>query len=447
MEEQQKKRFVGGVHPKDAKALSSSVTINTAPLYDKYTVILSQHIGAPPKLIVKTGDEVKKGQMIAEAGGFVSCPVHSPTSGKIGKIVEAPGPMGVNQEAVEIIADGQDEWGSGLEPMPNWKEVEPAKLKERISLAGIVGMGGAAFPTHVKLSPPPEKTIDTLILNGAECEPYLTADDRVMQERGHAVLEGACIMARVLGIEAIRVGIEDNKPDAIAALKKIAPEYENVKIVPLKVMYPQGGEKQLIYAVTGRKVPQGMLPMETRCVVQNVGTAAAVRDAVVEGKPLIERITTVTGEPVVNPGNWYVRIGTPIQEIIKLAGGVSRAPGKVILGGPMMGFAQKTLEVPIMKNSSGILLLDQSDVIQYTSEPCIRCGKCISHCPMQLLSGVISCYVENGNYDLAEKHHIMDCIECGACAFACPGHRPLVQHIRRGKAEIRARQARERNKK
>jgi electron transport complex protein RnfC len=445
MEEQQKKRFVGGVHPKDAKELSNEAAITVAPLLDKYTVIICQNIGAPPKLIVKTGDEVKKGQMIAEAGGFVSVPVHSPTSGKIGKLVEAPGPMGVNQEAIEIIADGQDEWGSGLEPMPDWKNIEPAKLKERISLAGIVGMGGAAFPTHVKLSPPPEKKVDTLILNGAECEPYLTADDRVMRERGAAVLEGAQIMARVLGIDKIYVGIEDNKPDAIEALKKIAAEY-NTKIVPLKVMYPQGGEKQLIYAVTGRKVPQGMLPMDARCVVQNVGTAAAVRDAVVEGKSLIERITTVTGEPVVNPGNWFVRIGTPIQELIKLAGGVSRAPGKVILGGPMMGFAQKTLEVPVMKNTSGVLLLDRKDVIQYTSEPCIRCGKCISHCPMQLLSGTISCYVENGNYELAGKHHIMDCIECGACAFACPGHRPLIQHIRRGKAELRAMQARENKK-
>lgn len=445
MQEKQKRKFSGGVHPEDAKALSNAGGIRQAPLLEKYTVIISQNIGASPKLVVKTGDTVKKGQLIAEPGGFVSAALHSPTSGTVGKVVDVPGPMGVNQEAVEIIADGKDEWGSGLEPIADWKNAAPEQLKERIAKAGLVGMGGAAFPTHVKLSPPPEKGVDILILNGAECEPYLTADHRLMLERGHAVLEGARIMARVLGIDKVYVGIEDNKPDAIEHLTKIAAEYD-VKIVPLKVLYPQGGEKQLIYSVAGRKVPQGMLPMDAGCVVQNVGTAAAVYDAVLEGKPLIERITTVTGEPVVEPGNWYARIGTPVHELIRLAGGVTRAPGKVILGGPMMGFAQKTLEVPLMKNTSGILLLDREDVVQYTSEPCIRCGKCISLCPMELLSGVISCYVENEHFDLAEKHHIMDCLECGACAFGCPAHRPLVQHIRRGKAEIRARKARENKK-
>ncbi len=442
MEEVQKKKFTGGIHPKDNKELSSGSAIQNAPLFEKYHVILCQHIGAPPKLVVKTGDTVKKGQMIAEPGGFVSAPVHSPTSGTIGKIFDVPGPSGVNQEAVEIIADGQDEWGSGLDPIPDWQNTAPEVLKERIAKAGIVGMGGAAFPTHVKLSPPPAKKIDTLILNGAECEPYLTADHRLMLERPEAILEGASIMARVLGIKNVYIGIESNKPDAIAGLNAKSEPYK-VNVVTLKVRYPQGGEKQLIYAVTGRKVPQGMLPMDAGCVVQNVGTAAAIYDAVTQGRPLVERVTTVTGEPVVNPGNWLVRIGTPIADVIRLAGGVSRTPGKVILGGPMMGFAQKSLEVPVMKNTSGILLLDQVDTVQFTSQPCIRCGKCIDNCPMDLLCGTISCFIENEKFDKAEELHVMDCLECGACAYDCPAHRPLVQHVRRAKAEIRARKAKQ----
>ncbi|MGE4563651.1 MAG: electron transport complex subunit RsxC [Victivallaceae bacterium] len=436
----QKKKFSGGVHPHDGKRLSSGVSLKSAPLLEKYTVILNQHIGAPPKLVVNSGDTVKKGQLIAEAGGFVSGNVHSPTSGTVGKIVEVNGPMGVNMQAVEIISDGQDEWGSGLEPITGWRDVEPAMIKERIAKAGIVGMGGAAFPTHVKLSPPADKKIDTMILNGAECEPYLTADHRLMLERPEAVLRGAAMMARILDIKNIFVGIESNKPDAIRVMKEKAAEY-GITVVPLRVRYPQGGEKQLIYAVTGRKVPQAMLPMDAGCVVHNVGTAAAVSDAVLEGKPLIERVTTVTGKPVVNPGNWLVRIGTPIAEVIKLAGGVKSTPGKVILGGPMMGFAQKSLEVPVMKNTSGILLLDRSEIVQFTSEPCIRCGKCIDNCPMNLLCGIIGSFIENEKFEKAEELHVMDCLECGACAYDCPAHRPLVQHVRRAKAEIRARKA------
>ncbi|MDD3118393.1 MAG: electron transport complex subunit RsxC, partial [Victivallales bacterium] len=444
--EVQKKKISGGVHPKDdGKSLSSGVAIKPAPLLEKYQVILCQHIGAPPKLIVNPGDVVKKGQMIAEPGGFVSAPVHAPTSGTVGKVIDVPGPMGVNQQAVEILADGKDEFDSGLEPIADWRQAAPEVLKERIGKAGIVGMGGAAFPTLVKLSPPPAKKIDTLILNGAECEPYLTADHRLMLERADAVLTGAAIMARVLGITRIYIGIEANKPNAIAELQTKAPNY-NAKVVVLKVRYPQGGEKQLIYAVTGRKVPEGMLPMDAGCVVQNVGTAAAVAEAVLEGKPLFERVTTVTGLPVVNPGNWLVRIGTPIAEVLRLAGGVKSTPGKVILGGPMMGFAQKSIEVPVMKNTSGILLLDQSEVVQFTSQPCIRCGKCIDNCPMNLLCGTISCFIENEKFDKAEELHVMDCLECGACAYACPAHRPLVQHVRRAKAEIRARKAKENKK-
>jgi electron transport complex protein RnfC len=429
--------FRGGVHPSDGKSLSCGEAIQEAPLLDKYTVILHQHIGAPPKLIVAKDDEVKKGQVLAEAGGFVSAPVHSPTSGTVSAITECPGPMGALMQAVEITSDGNDEWGSPLEPIADWKTAEAGDLKQRVSDAGIVGMGGAAFPTHVKLSPPPEKNIDTLILNGAECEPYLTADHRVMLEKSEAVLEGAAILAKILNVKNIYVGIEANKPDAIKALQEKAGEFD-VKVMGLRVRYPQGAEKQLIYAVTGRKVPAGGLPMDVACVVQNVGTAVAVAEAVKEGKPLIERVTTVTGKSVVKPSNWKFRLGTPIHKALELAGGVKYAPGKVILGGPMMGFAQKTLDVTIMKNASGILLLDKEEVTRFSSQACIRCGRCVDVCPMSLLAGTLSVMVESEAFDLAEQYHMMDCIECGSCAYVCPSNRPLVQHFRRGKAEINA---------
>ena len=427
--------FKGGVHPKDGKKLSCEKSIQEAPLLDKYTVILQQHIGAPPKLVVEKGAEVKKGQLLAEPGGFVSAPVHSPTSGKISAISEIPGPMGTKMKAVEIAADGKDEEGSPLEPIADWENKDPADLKQRVADAGIVGMGGAAFPTSVKLSPPEGKKIDVLILNGAECEPYLTADHRLMLEYPESVIEGAAILAKILELKTIFIGIEKNKPDAIKILNEKV-EGRGIKVKALRVRYPQGAEKQLIYALTGRKVPAGGLPMDVGCVVQNVGTAVAVKEAVTEGKPLIERITTVTGEPVKSPGNWKLRLGTPISKVLELAGGIKFQPGKVILGGPMMGFAQKTLNVPIMKNASGLLLLSKQEITQYTSEPCIRCGRCVDVCPMELLPSTISTAAENEVFDLAEEYNVMDCMECGSCSYVCPAHRPLVQHFKRAKAEV-----------
>ena len=430
--------FKGGVHPSgDGKDLSSGAAVRTAPLQSEYRVIIPQNIGAPPKVIVTPGQLVKKGEKIAEPGGFVSVPLHAPTSGKVEALEDVPGPMGVSVPAVRISADGEDAWGE-LPPPLDWQTAAPDELKKRIADSGIVGMGGAAFPTHVKLSPPPDKKIDYLILNGAECEPYLTADHRLMLEDPEAVLAGAAICGRILGVKDIYIGVEINKTDAIQALLAKAGAY-GVQVVGLKVRYPQGAEKQLIYAITRRKVPAGGLPMDAGCVVQNVGTAAACAAAVLRGEPLIERITTVTGEAVREPGNWRFRLGTPIRTAIELAGGVTCEPGKAILGGPMMGFAQKSFDVTIMKNTSGILLLPPEMVRQYESTGCIRCGRCLSACAMNLNPGALATAIESEKFDIAAHNHLMDCIECGSCAYICPAHRPLVQHFRRGKAEIRKR--------
>jgi electron transport complex protein RnfC len=429
------RKFKGGIHPEDSKALTASKAVVTAPLLDKYTVIINQHIGAPLEVVVKKGDLVKKGQLLAKATGFVSVPLHSPTSGTVTALEKCPGPACVSVPAIEITADGKDEWGSPFEPIADWQNAEPSALKQRVLDAGIVGMGGAGFPSHVKLSP--TKPVDTLILNGAECEPYLTADHRLMIEQTEDVLRGVAILARILGLKGAVIGVEENKPDAIAKLKELAGKY-NVTVQNLRVNYPQGAEKQLIYALTGREVPIGGLPMDVGCVVQNVASAVAVYEAVVKGIPSIERITTVTGEPLVNPGNWRFRIGTPISKAIELAGGIKVQPAKLLLGGPMMGMAQNSLDVTVMKNTSGILLIPVEQVSQYTSEPCIRCGRCVECCPMDILPATISQAVENERFDWAEQLNVTACIECGSCSYLCPSRRPLNQHFKRAKAEILA---------
>ena len=430
-------KFKGGIHPLEGKELTAGKELRIAPLFDKYIVPVRQSIGAPPTLTVKKGDTVKKGQRIAEPGGFVSVPLHSPVCGTVGDIVEITGVTGASEQAVEIIADGTDEWDTGLDPIPNWADTEKDVLKKRILDAGIVGMGGAAFPTHVKLSPPPEKNIDTLIINGAECEPFLTADHRLMLTRTEEALTGIAIAAKILKVSRIFVGVEDNKMDAIEKMTAAAAKFK-ITVVPLHVKYPQGAEKQLIYALTGRQVLEGGLPMDVGCVVMNIGTAAAVHDAVVLGHPLIERITTVTGTPVVDPANYLARIGTPIRKLLELCGGVKENPAKVIMGGPMMGFAQSNIDVPVAKNSSGVLLMAPEEIEQFEGNPCIRCSRCVKACPMNLLVPPLSTMIEAGEFAMAEQNYVMDCVECGTCAYICPAKRPLVQHFRRAKAEILA---------
>ena len=428
--------FKNGVHTVcHGKILSEAFPVQTAPLLERYTVTVAQNAGKPPQIVVAPGDKVKKYQLIARADGLVSANLHSPASGEVRGIIDVPGIMGFPVKAIEIISDGLDE---ALPPLPeiDWKNADAGTLLERIAQCGVVGMGGASFPTHVKLSPPPEKQVDTLILNGAECEPFLTADHRLMLEEPESVLAGAAIMGRILGTDRIFIGIEVNKINAMSILQEKAEPY-GVKIVPLKVRYPQGSEKQLIDAVTGREVPAGGLPMDARCVVQNAGTAAAVARAVIDGLPLIERITTVTGRVIKKPGNWKLRIGTPVIEAVRLAEGVTEEPGKLILGGPMMGIAQTSFDVPVAKSTGGILLLSREQAVNYTGGNCIRCGRCVQGCPMQLLPCAIASAVESYRFDLAQKYHVMDCLECGACAYVCPARRPLVQHNRRAKAEIR----------
>lgn len=431
--------FRGGIHPEnDGKELTRNASIRTAPLFDYYYVALQQNIGAAPKWIVQTGDTVKKGQKIAEADGFVSAPLHAPTSGTVERFEKRTGATGTPVDVMVLKSDMLDESCEFL-PKLDWKECEPAELKQRISECWIVGMGGAAFPSAVKLTIPEDKKVTDLIINGAECEPYLTADHRLMLECPEKVLIGASIMGRILGIENIHIGVEVNKLDAINTLIEHNKPY-NINLVGLQVQYPQGAEKQLIYAVTKRKVPAGGLPADAGAVVQNVATAVAIAEAVTEGKPLFERITTITGEAVKTPGNWRLRIGTSLVNALELADGITEEPGKIILGGPMMGFAQKSMNSSIQKNSGGLLLLPPSRVVQYGSSPCIRCGRCLTACPMNLNPSYIGTVIENEKFELALNSNVMDCIECGACAYICPAHRPLVQHIRRAKAEIRSRQ-------
>ncbi len=429
-------RFYGGIHPSEGKVSNKEDIIN-APLQELYTVPLQQHIGAPAKMVVQKGDHVLRGQLLGEPGGFVSAAVHSPTSGTVKDVTTCLGPAGATLPAVVIESDGEDKAADPLPPFENWQDADPAALKARVGEAGIVGMGGATFPTFVKLSPPPNVKIDTIILDGVECEPCLTADHRLMLETPEKIVKGAQIIGRILGVKRIIIAIELNKPDAIETMTRAA-EGTGVEVAPLVVRYPQGAEKQLIYALTGRKVPSGGLPAAVGCVVSNVGTTAAIYEAVCLGKPLYERVTTVTGTPVVKPGNYRFRVGTLYRTALELCGGVSEDPAKIISGGPMMGMAVYSLDIPVMKGTSGILLLSRDELVQYSPSACLRCGRCNDVCPMSMMPGILSAQIEHQKFELAEKWHVMDCIECGSCAYICPAGRPLVQHMRRAKAVVNA---------
>jgi Na+-translocating ferredoxin:NAD+ oxidoreductase subunit C len=428
---------LGGVHPPENK-ISADAAIQTLPLPRRVFVPLSQHLGAPAKVVVKRGDEVKTGQLLAKSGGFISANIHSPATGKIFKIDDVLDQSGYKRTSV-IIDVQEDVWEDGIDTSPEIVHtiaLSKEEIIQRISDMGVVGLGGATFPTHVKMMVPDGKHAEYLIINGVECEPYLTSDHRLMLEKGEEILIGTAILMKALGVKKAMVGIEANKPDAIEHFTKLAAKFDGITVHALEVKYPQGGEKQLIKALTGREVPSGKLPIETGCVVDNVGTAYAVYEAVQKNKPLIERVVTVTGEAAKQPSNFMVRIGTPISLLLEHAGGLPDNLGKLIGGGPMMGKALMTADAPIVKGSSGILLLPQENAKRVVVRHCIRCARCISACPMGLEPYLLAQYTKHEKWEEAETDKIMDCIECGSCHYICPSGQSLLDYIRLGKANV-----------
>ncbi len=430
--------FKGGIHPDYHKELTATMAVTAMKAPEKVVIPLQQHIGAPcePLESIEVGTEVKIGQKIAQSSGFVSAPIHASVSGKITAIGPYNHPLGRPVEAITIESDGEEKWDDSIKPAGNPDNLTAEKIREIVREAGIVGLGGATFPAHVKLSPPPEKKIDIVVINGAECEPYLTADHRVMLENPEEIVFGLKMMIKALGAEKGVIGVEDNKPDALKVLEQEVAGEDNITVASLHTKYPQGAEKMLIQVTTGRIVPAGGLPLDVGVVNHNVGTAVAITNAVREGKPLVERVLTVTGSGINRPQNLMVRVGTLVSDVLEHCGGLKEETVKLIIGGPMMGLAQPSPDIPVIKGTSGILALTGEDVYLAESSPCIRCAKCVDHCPVQLLPTSIALASEHEMFKKAEKLHAMDCFECGCCAFVCPSKIPLVQWIRIAKAEI-----------
>ena len=426
----------GGVHPPEHK-LSAGSKIIELPPPEVAVIPVSQHLGAPAKVLVNRGDQVKVGQLIAESSGFVSTNIHSSVSGKVLKVDQFMDSSGYRKMAVQIQVEG-DQWIETIDRSDDLvrNSVLPAEdIRKKILEAGIVGLGGATFPSHVKLMVPQGKTAECLIINGVECEPYLTADHALMMERSEELFSGIQLLMKGLGVEKAIVGIENNKPDAIERMKDIT-KGSNVSVQGLKVKYPQGGEKQLVQAILKREVPSGGLPIDVGVVVFNVGTAHAVYEAVMKNRPLIDRVVTVTGKGLEKPSNFLVRVGTPVSSLIEKTGGLPEQTAKVINGGPMMGKALSTLDVPVVKGSSGILLVDENEARRKEVKPCIRCTKCVTVCPMGLEPYLLMTLSEKSLVERMEPEKVMDCIECGSCSYTCPCSRPLLDYIRLGKAEV-----------
>lgn len=428
----------GGVHPSENK-LSCSKPIETLPLPEVVTIPLAQHIGAPAAAKVAKGDKVLTGQLIAEAAGFMSANIHAPVSGTVTAVDLVPNGQGLRQMMITIKREG-DEWAEGIDRSQKLVRectLSAQEIIARIKDAGIVGMGGATFPTHVKLSVPPGKKAEALIINGVECEPYLTSDHRTMLERSEELLVGVTILMKAVGVEKAYIGIENNKPDAIARLRELAANYPGVEVTPLKVKYPQGGEKQLIAAVTGREVPPPpALPIDVGAVVCNASTTVAVYEAVQKNKPLIERVVTVTGKGVRAPKNLLSRMGTPIETLIEAAGGLPADAGKVINGGPMMGRAMVNLSSPVTKGCSGITVMSGRDAARREPSQCIKCAKCVAACPMGLEPYYLSKMAQKKGWDELEAQMITSCIECGCCQSSCPSYLPLLDWVRLGKQTV-----------
>ncbi len=428
---------IGGIHPPENK-LSKGMSIQGIEIPEQVVVPMNQNLGAPSHPIVKKGDEVKVGQLIAEAKGFIAANIHSPVSGKIFKVEPRLDSTGFRKESIIINVEG-DEWADGIDNTDTLvKEIklEAKEITDRIKQCGIVGLGGATFPSHVKYMVPEGKTPEFLIINAVECEPYLTSDHQLMLEKGAEIIVGIRIMMKALGTKKTIIGIENNKPDAIDSIRKLIGSDSDIIVEALKVQYPQGGEKQLIDALLKRQIPSGKLPLEVGCVVNNVGTAFAIYEAVQKNKPLIERIVTVTGFPVKNPSNYRVRVGIPISDLLEKANCDMEATGKIINGGPMMGKSIPSTEAAVTKGTSGVLAIRKEESKRAEVRNCIRCGKCTSVCPMGLEPHLLSIIARQGENEKCEQELIMDCIECGSCVYTCPSSRPLLDNIRLGKSNV-----------
>ncbi len=429
---------IGGVHPPDQK-LSAGAPIKVLPLPKIVSIPVSQHLGAPAKIVVERGEMVKAGQVIAVHEGFVSANIHASVSGRVGPTEEAIDSSGFKRTMIPIRVKGE-EWMEGIDLSDTLvSEITHSgeEIIAKILEGGVVGMGGAAFPSHVKLTVPAGKTVDHLLVNGVECEPYLTADHRLMVEKPHEIVVGIRLLMKALGVSKAIVGIENNKADAIEVMRNACAPYPSITVEPLAVQYPQGGEKQLIEALLGRRVPSGKLPADVGVVVHNVGTTFAVYEAVQKNKPLVERIVTVTGKHVPYPSNFRVRIGTPVIELINAAGGMPEDTGKILSGGPMMGKALSSAEVPIAKATSGILLVPREEAKRTTVYNCLRCGKCVEVCPMGLSPYYLMSLAQRNETEKAAEEHILDCIECGSCSFICPSNRPILDYVRLGKNRLK----------
>lgn len=430
---------IGGIHPSDNKKWSRGSAIEPMDLPDVVNIPLSQHIGAPAVAKVAKGDKVLVGQLIAEAGGFMSANIHAPVSGTVTAVDAQPNGQGLRQPMITIKREG-DEWMPEIdrsETLVGKCDLSPKEIIDKIKAAGIVGMGGATFPTHVKLMIPDGKKAEALIINGVECEPFLTSDYRTMLERGERLIAGTRILMKAVGVEKAFIGVENNKPDAIAHLRSLLGSDSGISVVALKTRYPQGGEKQLIAAVTGRQVPPPpALPIDVGAVVCNASTAVAVYEAVQKNKPLIERVVTVTGKNLKEPKNLLTRMGTPVESLIAKCGGLPEGDVRVLNGGPMMGRALVNLAMPVIKGCSGIVVMSGKEVLRGEESACIKCAKCVSACPMGLEPYLISKLTRKRAWDDAERNDITSCIECGCCQFTCPANIPLLDHIRLGKQTV-----------
>ena len=429
---------LGGIHPKENK-LSAGVKIVPAPLPKEVIIPLGMHIGAPATACVAKGDEVKVGTLIAKSSGFVSANIYSSVAGKVTKIDSVFDASGYKKPAIIISVAEEDVWEESIDRSPELVRecsLDAKAIIDRINEAGIVGLGGATFPTHVKLSPPPGSKAEVLIINAVECEPYLTSDHQLMLEHGEEILVGCTILMKALSVDKCIIGVENNKPDAIKHLSGLCAQYKGIEVMPLKVQYPQGGEKQLIDAVLSKQVKSGALPISTGAVVQNVGTIYAVYEAIQKNKPLLERVVTVTGKSLDKPANYLARIGTPLKTLIEASGGIPENTGKIIGGGPMMGKALLSADLPVTKGTSGILLISQEESVRKPMRACIRCAKCVNVCPMGLNPTFLMVDTQQQDWERAERGHIVDCIECGSCSFTCPSNRPLLDFIRMGKQQV-----------